>query len=147
MGEVIGLLALVLLGIAVVCVVTYLILKAAAYFKRTYGKSLWPGVVSMCFALDLTIAAAMCSQEEFSNELIPILIIAAVVLLGYALYRDIRYYRIYAIPAILLQLLLAVVQVVILLIVIMSYMAKRSGIYRSERVRRRAERLGYIINI
>lgn len=147
MGEVVGVLALALLGIAVLCALTYLILKAAAYFKRTYGKSLWPGVVSMCLALDLAIVAVMCSQEESSAGIIPTLIITAVVFFGYALYRDIRYYRVYSIPAILLQVLLSIVQVVILIIVIMSFMAKQTGVYRSERVRRRAERLGYIINI
>lgn len=147
MGEVVGVLALVLLGIAVLCALTYLILKAAAYFKRTYGKSLWPGVVSMSLALDLAIAVALCSQEESSAEIVPILIIAVILLLGYALYRDIRYYRARSILAILLQLLLSVVQVVILIIVIMSYMARQTGAYRSERVKHRAERLGYIINI
>lgn len=147
MGEIIGILALVLLGIAAVCAITYFILKAASYFKRTFGKSLWPGVIALCLSLDLAIAAAMCIQDESSGTMTTVLIVASTVLFAYCLYRDIRYYRLYSIPAFLLQLLLAIVQVVLIIIVFFSRAAKRAGVFRSERVRQRAARFGYILDI
>lgn len=147
MWEIVGILALVLLGIAAICTITYFILKAASYFKRTFGKSLWPGVIALCLSLDLAIAAAMCSQDEASRTLTTVLIVASTVLFAYCLYRDIRFYRIYSIPAFLLQLLLAVVQVMMIIIVFLSKSSKSTGAYRSERVRQRAARLGYILDI
>lgn len=147
MGEIIGILALVLLGIAAVCAITYFILKAASYFKRAFGKSLWPGVIALGLSFDLAIAAAMFSQDKSYGPMTTVLIVAFTVLFAYCLYRDIRYYRLYSIPAFLLQLLLAIVQVVLIIIIIFSRAAKSAREYRSERVRQRAARLGYILDI
>lgn len=47
MDSVFGLLAIIILGIAVLATVIYLILKVASYFKRSFGISLWPGVIAL----------------------------------------------------------------------------------------------------
>ena len=51
MDSIFGMLAIIILGIAILATLIYLVLKAASYFKRTFGASLWPGVIALCFSL------------------------------------------------------------------------------------------------
>lgn len=146
MGSLFGALAIIILGFAVIATLAYLILKAASFFKRTFGVSLWPGMIALCFSVDIFTFSAL-SQYSMDNTTMIVLYIAAGLLLAYALYRDIRYYRLYSIPAFLLQLLLAITQIIILVFVIMVRLAKSNAAFKTERVRRRATALGILLDI
>lgn len=130
MGEVIGAFTILLLIIAAVIAVIYFILKGASYFKRTFGVSLWPGVISLCLSLDIVMFAGMYMQESGSDSTAVIAIIASLVLLAYTLYRDIRYYRAYSVPAFLLQGLIAVAQLFILIMAIAFMIIRNTAMYK-----------------
>ena len=146
MDSVFGLLAIIILGIAVLATVIYLILKAASYFKRSFGVSLWPGVIALCSSVDIAVFTTAAGQN-MGHEFIIVMYIVAGLLLAYTLYRDIRYYKLHSIPAFLLQLLLAVAQIILLIIVIAVKFARSNAAYKTERVRRRAAALGVLLDI
>lgn len=146
MNSVFGALAIIILGIAIIATAIYLILKAASYFKRTFGISLWPGVIALCFALDIAIFSTAAGQN-MGHGFMTAMYIAAGLLLTYTLYRDIRYYKLHSIPAFLLQILLSVAQIILLIIVVVIRFAKSNAAYKTERVRRRAAALGVLLDI
>lgn len=124
----------------------YLILKVASYFKRTFGVSLWPGVIALCFSADIAVFATAAGQN-MGHKFTIVMYIAAGLLLAYTLYRDIRYYELHSIPAFLLQLLLAVAQIILLIIVIAVEFARSNAAHKTERVRRRAAALSVLLDI
>lgn len=63
MDSVFGLLAIIILGIAVLATVIYLILKVASYFKRSFSISLWPGVIALCFSVDIAVFTTAAGQK------------------------------------------------------------------------------------
>ena len=130
MGELIGAFTLLLLIIAAVIAVIYFIIKGASYFKRTFGVSLWPGVISLCLSLDILIFGSAYIQESGDGSATAIIIIASLILLAYTLYRNIRYYRLYSIPAFLLQGLIAVAQLFILIMLIAYLIVRRTNMYK-----------------
>jgi glucan phosphoethanolaminetransferase (alkaline phosphatase superfamily) len=89
MDSVFGLLAIIILGIAVLATVIYLILKAASYFKRSFGVSLWPGVIALCFSVDIAVFTTAAGQN-MGHEFIIVMYIVAGLLLAYTLYRPDR---------------------------------------------------------
>jgi hypothetical protein len=107
---------------------------------------LWPGVIALCFSLDIAVFSTAAGQS-IGHEFIIVMYIAAGLLLAYTLYRDIRYYKLHSIPAFLLQLVLAVAQIIILIIVIAVRIAKSTTSYRAGRGRRRATLLGALLDI
>lgn len=130
MGEFFGAITILLIIIAAVIAVIYFILKGASYFKRTFGVSLWPGVISLCLSLDIIMFGSMASQESGNGSTIAFIVIASLVLLAYTLYRDIRYYRIYSIPAFLLQGLIAIAQLFILIMAIVFLIVRNTAMYK-----------------
>ena len=130
MGEFFGAITILLIIIAAVIAVIYFILKGASYFKRTFGVSLWPGVISLCLSLDIIMFGSMASQESGNGSTIAIIVIASLILLAYTLYRDIRYYRIYSIPAFLLQGLIAIAQLFILIMAIAYLIVRNTAMYK-----------------
>lgn len=69
MDSVFGILAIVILGIAVPATRIYLVLKAASYFKRTFVVSLWPGVIAMFSMLHpFTASAYFCPHRASAVE-------------------------------------------------------------------------------
>lgn len=130
MGEFFGAITILLVIIAAVIAVIYFILKSASYFKRTFGVSLWPGVISLCLSLDIIMFGSMASQESGNGSTIAVIVIASLSLLAYALYRDIRYYRLYSIPAFLLQGLIAIAQLFILIMAIAYLIVRNTAMYK-----------------
>jgi len=130
MGEFFGAITILLIIIAAVIAVIYFILKGASYFKRTFGVSLWPGVISLCLSLDIIMFGSMASQESGNGSTIAVIVIASLILLAYTLYRDIRYYRIYSIPAFLLQGLIAIAQLFILIMAIVFLIVRNTAMYK-----------------
>ena len=130
MGEFFGAITILLIIIAAVIAVIYFILKGASYFKRTFGVSLWPGVISLCLSLDIIMFCSMASQESGNGSTIAVIGIASLILLAYTLYRDIRYYRIYSIPAFLLQGLIAIAQLFILIMAIVFLIVRNTAMYK-----------------
>ena len=130
MGEFFGAITILLIIIAAVIAVIYFILKGASYFKRTFGVSLWPGVISLCLSLDIIMFGSMASQESGNGSTIAFIVIASLVLLAYTLYRDIRYYRIYSIPTFLLQGLIAIAQLFILIMAIVFLIVRNTAMYK-----------------
>ena len=130
MGEFFGAITILLIIIAAVIAVIYFILKGASYFKRTFGVSLWPGVISLCLSLDIIMFGSMASQESGNGSTVAVIVIASLILLAYTLYRDIRYYRIYSIPAFLLQGLIAIAQLFILIMAIVFLIVRNTAMYK-----------------
>ena len=130
MGELFGAITILLIIIAAVIAVIYFILKGASYFKRTFGVSLWSGVISLCLSLDIIMLGSMASQESGTGSTITIVVIVSFLLLAYTLYRDIRHYRIYSIPAFLLQGLIAIAQLFILIMAIVFLFVRNTAMYK-----------------
>lgn len=130
MGEFFGAITILLIIIAAVIAVIYFILKGASYFKRAFGVSLWPGVISLCLSLDIIMFGSMASQESGNGSTIAIIVIASLILLAYTLYRDIRYYKIYSIPAFLLQGLIAIAQLFIFIMAIVFLIVRNTAMYK-----------------
>lgn len=130
MGEFFGAITILLIIIASVIAVIYFVLKGASYFKRTFSVSLWPGVISLCLSLDIIMFGSMASQESDNSSAVAVVVIASLVLLAYTLYRNIRYYRIYSIPAFLLQGLIAIAQLFILIMAIIYLIIRNTAMYK-----------------
>lgn len=130
MGEFFGAITILLIIIAAVIAVIYFILKGASYFKRTFGVSLWPGVISLCLSLDIIMFGSMASQEGGNGSTVAVIVIASLILLAYTLYRDIRYYKLYSIPAFLLQGLIAIAQLFILIMAIVFLIVRNTAMYK-----------------
>ena len=106
---------------------------------------MWPGVIALCFALDIAVFSTAAGQN-MGHGFMTAMYISAGLLLTYTLYRDIRYYKLHSIPAFLLQILLSVAQIILLIIVVIRF-AKSNAAYKTERVRRRAAALGVLLDI
>lgn len=130
MGEFFGAITILLIIIAAVIAVIYFILKGASYFKRTFGVSLWPGVISLCLSLDIIMFGSVASQEGGNGSTVAVIVIASLILLAYTLYRDIRYYKLYSIPAFLLQGLIAIAQLFILIMAIVFLIVRNTAMYK-----------------
>ena len=130
MGEIFGAITILLIIIAAVIAVIYFILKGSSYFKRTFGVSLWPGVISLCLSFDIIMFGSMASQESGNGSTVAVIVIASLILLAYTLYRDIRYYKIYSIPAFLLQGLIAIAQLFILIMAIVFLIVRNTAMYK-----------------
>ena len=119
---------LILLLLAVVtALISAKLLKAAANYKRTYGKSLWPGILAICAAVDLLFSVFYSRQQDM---FLPVLI-AAILLLAYAVFRTTRYYPDKVLGALGVQLAFSVLQlgffVMILLAVGVSKLRKQQN--------------------
>lgn len=123
----------------------YLIIKAASFFKKTFGKSLWLGVILSCLSVDLFLTTLVLFQNDESISMRIALTVASVFLFLITVIIDVRYYKVYAIPAFLLQVFLALLQLIVLIVVICGIMFKNT--YNGSNTQKQLKILKYLSDI
>lgn len=125
MVEVLVLIGIVLITIIIAFFLLYSIFKMASFFKKTYGKSIWPGVIFASLSLDLLLLGIyIIHDEEYSSYAIGFITIALVVYVINVL-STIRKFNKHILQAVILQIVLACLQVVIFALILLNVLVKR----------------------
>lgn len=109
-----------ILIIAMAFAVIYAFLRITSYYKRRFGVSMGPAIISVCLAVDLFWVSMMIYANNTQEQIVLCFVIVAITMFAYGVIRNVKSYGNMFVGAIGIQLLVAVLQVFIVSLAVVT---------------------------
>lgn len=147
MNDLLVLIGMFILIIAVAFAVIYAFLRVTSFYKRKFGISMGPAIISVCLAVDLMLISIMIYANNQYEQMVLWFVIAAITLFAYGMIRNVKAYGNMVVGAIGIQLLVALSQVFIVSIVVITIVVRKCLKHQNGQIRRLLDWTKYLWNI
>ena len=93
MNDLLVLIGIFILIIAVAFAMIYAFLRVTSFYKRKYGISMGPAIISVCLFVDLILISIMLYANNQYEQIVLWFVIAAIALFAYGMIRNAKAYR------------------------------------------------------
>ena len=147
MNDLLVLIGVFILIIAAVFAVIYAFLRVTSFYKRKFGISMGPAIISICLAVDLLLISIMIYADNQYEQTVLWFVIASVSLFVYGMVRNVKAYGNMVVGAILIQLLVSFLQIFIVLIVVITIIVRKCLKHQNEQMQMLLDWTKYLWNI
>lgn len=147
MDDLLVLIGIFILIIAVAFAVIYAFLRVTSFYKRKYGISMGPAIISVCLSVDLILISVMLYANNQYGQIVLWFVIAAIALFAYGMIRNAKAYGNMVFGAIAIQLIVALLQVFIVSFAIITIVIRKCLKHQNGQMRRLLDWTKYLWNV
>lgn len=147
MDDLLVLIGIFILIIAVAFAVIYAFLRVTSFYKRKYGISMGPAIISVCLSVDLILISVMLYANNQYGQIVLWFVIAAITLFAYGMIRNAKAYGNMVFGAIAIQLIVALLQVFIVSFAIITIVIRKCLKHQNGQMRRLLDWTKYLWNV